>query len=53
MEMIAEGYYGTRCMRIINASFGVNMPILYAVYDILYNRVSPALEIRLLTNSLR
>lgn len=53
MEMVAEGYYGTRCLYLINQQFGVNMPILYAVYDVLYNRVAPKTEIRLLTDSLR
>lgn len=53
MEMIAEGYFGTKCMKDINAHFHVNMPILDAVYNILYERVSPAIEIKLLTDSLR
>ena len=53
MEMVAEGYYGTKCLYIINRQFMVNMPILYADNDILYNHVSPALEIKLLTDSLR
>lgn len=53
MEMVAEGYYGTKCLYIINEQFGVNMPILQAVYDILYNHVEPAVEIGLLTDSLR
>ena len=28
MEMIAEGYFGTKCMKEINRHFHVNMPIL-------------------------
>lgn len=53
MEMIAEGYYGTKCMKDINKHFYVNMPILDAVYNILYERISPAIEIKLLTDSFR
>ena len=53
MEMIAEGYYGVKCMKHINRRYHVNMPILDAVYNILYERVAPTLEIKLLTDSLR
>lgn len=53
MEMIAEGYYGTKCMKDINRYLRVNMPILDAVYNILYERISPAIEIKLLTDSFR
>ncbi len=53
MEMIAEGYYGTRCMKDINRHYYVNMPILNAVYNILYERIAPAIEIKLLTDSFR
>lgn len=53
MEMIAEGYYATKCIKEINECYHVNMPILDAVYNILYERISPNIEIRLLTEALR
>jgi glycerol-3-phosphate dehydrogenase (NAD(P)+) len=53
MEMIAEGYYGTRCIKEINKQIDVKMPILDAVYNILYKRSDPTAEIKLLTNSFK
>ena len=53
MEMIAEGYFGTKCMKEINRRLHVNMPILDAVYNILYERIAPQIEIKLLTDSFR
>ena len=53
MEMIAEGYFGTKCMKEINRRLHVNMPILDAVYNILYERINPQIEIKLLTDSFR
>ena len=53
MEMIAEGYFGTKCMKEINRHWHVNMPILDAVYNILYERIAPQIEIKLLTDSFR
>ena len=53
MEMIAEGFFGTKCMKEINSHMHVNMPILDAVYNILYERISPQIEIKLLTDSFR
>jgi glycerol-3-phosphate dehydrogenase (NAD(P)+) len=53
MEMIAEGYFGTKCMKEINRHCHVNMPILDAVYNILYERIAPQIEIKILTDSFR
>jgi glycerol-3-phosphate dehydrogenase (NAD(P)+) len=53
MEMIAEGYYGTKCIKELNRHLHVNMPIVDAVYNILYERISPMIEIKLLTDSFR
>ena len=53
MEMIAEGFFCTKCMKEINRHLHVNMPILDAVYNILYERISPQIEIKLLTDSFR
>ena len=53
MEMIAEGYYGTKCIKELNKHLHVNMPIVDAVYNILYERINPMIEIKLLTDSFR
>ena len=42
MEQTAEGYFGTKCIYEINRDYQVNMPILDAVYSILYCGVAPA-----------
>ena len=41
MEQTAEGYYGTKCIHEINEHYGVDMPILNAVYSILYEGMMP------------
>lgn len=40
MEQTAEGYYGAKCIHDINERIGVEMPILDAVYSVLYNGVA-------------
>lgn len=52
MDMIAEGYYATKCIQEINKTYGVEMPILEAVYNVIYERVSPFVEMRILSEKL-
>jgi glycerol-3-phosphate dehydrogenase (NAD(P)+) len=54
MEMIAEGYYGTKCMKEIALRNNLsNMSILDAVYNILYGGASPNEEIINMTSFLK
>ena len=49
MEMVAEGYYGTKAIWLANQDAKVDLPIVEAVYQILYNRKSPKNTIKELT----
>lgn len=53
MLMVAEGYYAVKCIKEINDKYQVNMPITDAVYNIIYEKVSPVIECMLLTDQLR
>jgi glycerol-3-phosphate dehydrogenase (NAD(P)+) len=53
MNMIAEGFYAVNCIKEINEKYEVDMPIFNAVYHILHDRISPAIEIRLLEEKLK
>lgn len=47
MEMVAEGYYGTRCIHDINQSGPkVDMPILDCVYSVIYEGRRPRAAFR-------
>lgn len=52
MSMIAEGYYATRSLVEINKKWQVDMPILQAVYNILYDKIAPAIEMKILSDKL-
>jgi glycerol-3-phosphate dehydrogenase (NAD(P)+) len=53
MLMIAEGYYAVNSIMQINRNYNVTMPITEAVYNIIYEKISPAIEIKLLADYLR
>ena len=53
MNMVAEGYYAVKSMVAIVKRFDIDMPILKAVHHILYEKVSPAVEIQILKNLLK
>ena len=52
MKMIAEGYYAVKCIKKINESYNVYMPITDAVYNIVYENITPVMEMRILTDQL-
>jgi glycerol-3-phosphate dehydrogenase (NAD(P)+) len=52
MNMIAEGYYATNCIYEINKNLKVHMPITSAVYRILYEKIAPRIEMKLLSDQL-
>lgn len=53
MNMIVEGFHAIECIKEINNSFNVKMPIFDSVYHIIHDKISPALEISLLSEDLR
>jgi glycerol-3-phosphate dehydrogenase (NAD(P)+) len=52
MNMIAEGYFATKSLFEINQKFEVEMPILTAVYNIIYDKMDPAIEMKILAEKL-
>jgi len=46
MEMIAEGYYGAKCIYELNDRFKVDMPIARTIYEILYEKLAPQTAIK-------
>jgi glycerol-3-phosphate dehydrogenase (NAD(P)+) len=52
MNMVAEGYYATKCIHELNKKHNVNMPITTAVYHILYEKISARIEMKILADQL-
>lgn len=53
LNMVAEGYYASKSIYEINQKYNVRMPLAETVYRILYDKVSPAHEIKLLSEKLK
>ena len=53
MEMVAEGYYGTKAIHMANERMRVALPIVDAMYEILYNRQKAKPIIKSLTTKLQ
>lgn len=53
MNMVAEGYFAVQSIYEINKTLQVEMPITTAVYLILYERISPAVEFEILKEKLK
>jgi glycerol-3-phosphate dehydrogenase (NAD(P)+) len=53
MNMIAEGYYAVKSIHEMNEKFMVDMPIMESVYNILYEKKSPAAEVGILKGRLK
>lgn len=53
LNMVAEGYYASKCIYEINQKYNVRMPIAESVYRILYEKVNATEEIRALSQKLK
>lgn len=52
MNMVAEGYYAVKCVHEINTKLKVDMPISESTYRMLYEKMAPMMEMRLLSERL-
>lgn len=52
MNMVAEGYYASKCIHQISKRLDLDLPICRAVYAVLYEKHSPVVEAKLLATLL-
>lgn len=52
MDMVAEGFTGSQGIHGMNQKFKVDIPIAEAAYRILHEKMSPSIEMRLLSDEL-
>jgi glycerol-3-phosphate dehydrogenase (NAD(P)+) len=53
MNMIAEGYYAVRSIYLISKQHHIQLPIIDAVYHIVYEKVNPMTEMNKLKGFLK
>lgn len=53
MNMVAEGYYAVASIHAMNQALQVEMPIVETVYRILYEKISPVVELEILKEKFR
>jgi len=53
LGMVVEGYYAAKCIHEINKSYKVEMPILNALYAILYEREPVSAQIKKMTEKFK
>ncbi|RYZ25408.1 MAG: NAD(P)H-dependent glycerol-3-phosphate dehydrogenase [Chitinophagaceae bacterium] len=52
LGQVAEGYYSTKALKTISQEHNLKMPILESVYHILYEKIAPSIEFRVLSSQL-
>ncbi len=52
MAMVAEGYYAVKCINEICRLIKMEIPFVSAVYNIVYERISPIIEFKILETKL-
>lgn len=52
MDMIAEGYYALKSVHIRNQDYHIDLPIIDAVYNVVYEKISPVVEMKILADKL-
>jgi glycerol-3-phosphate dehydrogenase (NAD(P)+) len=52
MNMVAEGYYASKCMYVINKQIGADMPIAETVFRILWEKLPPRKGLKIIEESL-
>jgi len=53
MNMVAEGYYATKCIYEIKRKYHIDLPIVDAMYSILYEEKNPDFVIKQLSDVLQ
>ena len=52
MDMIAEGYFALKSVHVRNKEYNIDLPIIDAVYNVVYNKISPVVEMKILADKL-